>query len=257
VSVTTTEPQIAAPAPAMPFVGAARWRAACLLVTGAALQVVEFVCERPAKTTGARLDWWTAHPDRLGVSQAAGTLAIPFLIGAVLMMWRLARAQSPKLATIAASALMCAMVGLSAIHGLELAASMALKAGHRPAAATILDGTNVGLPGAVLFVLFLGGALLGTVTMDIALWRSRFVPRLAVVFAVAFIVFDFAIGWGVVSHTFALLSGIVLAWAVVTGYAREPKASKQAADIEPAPEAAGYSNTTRTVSATERKPSRA
>ncbi len=49
--------------------------------------------------------------------------------------------------------------------------------------------------------MFLGGAVLGTVTLAAAAWRSPLVPRIVPVFMLAFAVLDFAAGLGVVSHS--------------------------------------------------------
>ena len=95
--------------------------------------------------------------------------------------------------------------------------------GDVDAAELVLDATDLGLPGGVLFVLFLGGALLGTILVNIALWRSPAVPRLVVVFGVAFIVLDLIIGMGVAGHLAALAAGVILAWAILTGYSRVPR----------------------------------
>jgi len=117
--------------PAPVFTGRNRFVAAALVTVGAALQVVEFVLESAEHmSTRARLDWWTEHLDRLAWSQAAGLLAIPFLIGGFAVMVALSRRYSRRLAGVAAVALTMAMTGLAAIHGLELAARIVAEAGH-------------------------------------------------------------------------------------------------------------------------------
>jgi hypothetical protein len=201
----------------------ARWAAAVLVTVGAALQVVEFVLEPGTDDTASRLAWWAEHPDRLAWSQAAGLLAIPFLIGGVAVMVALTRRHSRRLAAAAAVALTSAMAGLAAVHGVEQAARMVAQAGHEDAALAILEGTEFGLAGAVVLVMFLVGALVGTVCIYIAMWRSPYVPRLAVVFGAGFVVMDILLGWGIVGHLAALASGLVLAWAVVTGHVRTPR----------------------------------
>ena len=221
------EPSTTTPTPV--FRGRARWAAAALVTVGAALQVVEFVLEPPKDTTRARLDWWLEHPHRRAGSQAAGLLAIPFLIGGFAVMVALTRRHSRRLAGVAAVALTLAMTGLAAIHGFELAARIAAEAGHTDAAATILDGDGVGIPGVVLFVMFLGGALVGTVSIYVAMWRSSYVPRLAVALGVSFVVLDLFVGMGRIGHLAALGSGLVLAWAVVSGYARSPRPDRSRA----------------------------
>lgn len=221
------EPTTTSPAPV--FTGRSRFVAAALVTVGAALQVLEFVLESAGhESTTARLAWWADHPDRLAWSQAAGLLAIPFLIGGFAVMVALTRKHSSKLAAVAAVALTCAMTGLAAIHGVELAARIAANAGHRDAALAILGGTGMGAPGIVLFVMFLGGALIGTLTVYAAMWRSPYVPKLVVVLGAAFVVLDLGAGLGIAGHVAALASGMVLAWAIVTGYVRTPRPKSDA-----------------------------
>lgn len=216
--------------PSPVFQGHSRWAAAALLTVGAALQVIEFVLEPAAQDSAeARLAWWLEHPDRLEWSQAAGLLAIPFLIGGFAVMVALTRRHSRRLAAVAAVALTMAMTGLAAIHGVELAARMVAQAGHTDAAVAILDGTGYGIPGIVLFVMFLGGALVGTVTIYVAMWRSPYVPRSAVALGAAFVVLDLGAGLGVIGHIAALASGLVLAWAVLSGQVRTPRPGRDRA----------------------------
>lgn len=210
----------ARPTTSHPFTGRARWAAAALLVTGAALQVIEFLLERSPNGNAARVAYWADHLTRIGLSESAGLLAVPFLIGGFAVSIALTRRRSPRLAWTAACALTCAMVGLAAVHGLEMTAYGLVRTGNTAAAIAALDSPDLGLPGPVLMTLFLGGAVLGTLTLAAAQWRSPLVPRVVPVFVVAFAVLDFAVGWGVVSHSVALLGNAILAWAVMTGYSR-------------------------------------
>jgi hypothetical protein len=82
------------------------------------------------------------------------------------------------------------MVGLGAAHGYELAAYGLTRSGDLAAATSALNGDSLGLPGAVFFVMFLGGAVLGTLALATAAWRSPLVPRIVVVFMLAFAVLD-------------------------------------------------------------------
>jgi hypothetical protein len=112
------------------------------------------------------------------------------------------------------------MVGLAAVHGAEMIAYGLVRTGNTAAAISALDSADMGLPGPVLLILFMGGAVLGTLTLAAAQWRSPFVPRVVPLFVLAFAILDFAVGWGVVSHSVALVGNAILAWAVVTGYSR-------------------------------------
>jgi hypothetical protein len=208
------------PATTYPISGRTRWAAAALLITGALLQVIEFLLERPAGTNAARIDYWSEHLTRIGLSESVGLVAVPILIGGFAVSIALTRGRSPKLAWAAACFLTCAMVGLAAVHGAEMIAYGLVRTGNTAAAISALDGADMGLPGPVLLVLFMGGAVLGTLTLAIAQWRSPFVPRVVPLFVLAFAILDFAVGWGVVSHSVALVGNAILAWAVVTGYSR-------------------------------------
>jgi hypothetical protein len=205
------------------FTGSTRWVAALLVTAGAALQVAEFLLEPSSGSTAERIAWWQANPDRIALAKAAGLLAVPFLIGQFLVMVSVTRRHSRRIAAAAAACLTAAMSGLAAIQGAELAALWALRAGHADAAVAVLDVSSPGIPGVMLFVLFFAGALLGTVLVNVALWRSPYVPRLVVVFGVGFIVLDLALGQGVAGHLSALAAGVVLAWALITGYVRTPR----------------------------------
>ena len=216
----------AAPDVRHPFTGTSRWIAAALVTVGALLQVVEFLFETPLDDNTARVAYWADHMSQIAASQAAGLLAIPFLIGGFGVMVALSRESSRRLAWTAAAFLTCAMVGLAAIHGLEMSAAALVRGGNPAAAVSVRNGDNVGAPGIVLFILFLGGAALGTLTIAAALWRSPLAPRIVPVLVLAFAVLDFAVGSPVVSHVVALVNGLILAWAVVTGYSRKPRAEK-------------------------------
>jgi len=206
-----------------PIQGRSRWVAAVLLTLGGLLQVVEFVLEPTAGTTDERIAWWADHPTRIGLSQAVGIVAIPFLIGGFWTMARLTRQHSRRLTAVAVALLTCGMVGLSIIHGVEMTANWLVQAGDTSGATTILDTTDPGAPGIATFILFLVGAMVGCVVLLVTLVRSAYVPRLAPVLMFGFIALDFALGSGVAGHLSALAAGVVLAWAVVTGYVRTPR----------------------------------
>jgi hypothetical protein len=212
--------------PTHPFAGRTRWVAAALLVTGALLQVVEFLLDKSGNDVPGYVDYWAHHLGAIGLSMSVGLAAVPFLIGSFAVMVALARVRSPRLAWTAGSFLACAMTGLAAVHGIEIAAYGLLRGGDHAAAVTVMEASDLGLPGIVFFVIFLGGVLLGVLTMSVALWRSPLVPRIAPVLLVAFLVLDLA-GWGVVSHVLGLAAGAVLAWAVVTGYSRKARTAGQ------------------------------
>jgi hypothetical protein len=168
----------------------------------------------------ARAASWTENQAIVGVAIAVGFLAIPFLIGGFAATAVLSVRDSRRLAWAAATLLTFAMAGLAAIHGVEMAAYWLVLAGDEAAAVTVLRGADIGLPGIVLLVTFLGCAMLGLLILAAAVWRSRFIPRIVAVLLLAFFVLDFALAQPVVSHLVSLAAFAVVAWAVVTGYER-------------------------------------
>jgi hypothetical protein len=211
----------------LPVRGRARWAAAALLTVGGALQVLEFALEPVTNGTSAeRVAWWADHSAQISVSQAAGILAIPFLIGGFLTMAKLTRQHTRRLTAVAVTLLTGGMVGLAVVHGVEMTANWLVQAGDTRSALKVLEMSEPGAAGIATFVLFVVGAMLGSLALLVALFRSPYVPRAACVLMLAFMVLDFVVGQGVAGHVAALASGTVLAWAVVTGYARAPRPSR-------------------------------
>jgi hypothetical protein len=204
------------------FAGTARWLAAVVLVAGPLLQAIEFLLESGSGDNAARVAFWAAHPARVGLSMACGLLAVPFLLGVNAILVALTQASSRRLAWLGGAFMAFGMVGLGAAHGYELAAYGLTQLGDQVMAAAVLNGDRLGLPGGVLFAMFLGGAALGTLALAVAAWRSPLVPRVVVVFMLAFAVLDFAVGQGVVSHLVNFVGFVILAVAVVAGYSRQP-----------------------------------
>lgn len=202
------------------FTGRSCWLAAGLLIIGPLLQAIEFTLEQAPDDNTQRVAAWVADPVRIELSMAAGLLAVPFLLATLGVMVALTFASSRRLASIAGALMSCAIVGLAAVHGYELAAFGLSSMGLTDAAVAVLAGDHLGVPGAVLFTLLLGGATLGTGCLAATVWRSPRVPRIAVGFMLAFAVFDVALGQGLVSHLLNLVGFAAIAFGVVTGYAR-------------------------------------
>ena len=206
------------------FTGAGKWFAAALLLFGSLLQMAEFLLVPANVEPAARVAYWASNLTRVGVSMTVGLLAVPLLIGGFAVLVALTRGRSPRLAWTAGSLMILAMVGLAAIGGAEQAAYWLTLGGDQQAAAKLLNAGDVGLPGAVLMVLFLGGAVLGSLTLAVAMWRSPYLPRIAAVGVVLFVVVDIAVGQPVIGHVISVIWSAISAWAVLTGYVRHPRA---------------------------------
>lgn len=204
-----------------PLTGLARWAAATVLIIGPVLQAIEFlIIPAPSADPNARVTMWSENLDAVGVSIAAGTLAIPFLIGGLAAMAALSMRDSRRLAWAAIALLTLGMGGLAAVHGVLVAAYGLQVGGDEGAAITVLSDGFRSLPGVVVVVMFFLGAALGILVLVAALWRSRFVPRVVPVLLLAFFVLDLLLSLGVIGHLVSLAASSVLAWAVITHYER-------------------------------------
>lgn len=205
-----------AASPAAQFTRAGRLAAAGTLVLGAGFQLAAFLTEKQHDETVDRLRWIADHPDRANLAKLFDVLAMPFLFGTVLVYVLLARRRSPRLAYAGGILLGCGMVGLTAAQGLETLEFKLAQDGRFDlrALAHLVDNLSTP-PGIAILILFIPGAFLGLVTLTVALWRSRAVPRGALALIPLFIVLDFALQKGVAGHAVALLGAAWIASAVV------------------------------------------
>jgi hypothetical protein len=223
---------IVTPRPAAPPAGplttrSRRWTTAGVLVTGAALQVVEFLLERAPDDPAQRVAWWVEHQDRTAAAMSCGLLAVPFLLWGFAAVLSLTVRESGRLSVAAGALLTLAMVGLAGVHGVEMTGFALAASGDTAAAVSVMAVTQPVAPLVVLLVIFLGGAVLGTLTLATAIWRSSALPRVAALGVVAFAVLDFAVSSSLVSHVVALANSGVLAWAVVSGRSQRGSGASQ------------------------------
>jgi hypothetical protein len=205
-----------AASPAAEFTWTGRLAAAGTLVLGAGFQLAAFLTEKQHDKTVDRLRWIADHPERANAAKLFDLLAMPFLFGTVLVYVLLARQRSPRLAYAGGILLGCGLVGLTATQGFEtlefkLAEDGALSS---RALAHLVDNISIA-PAAAMLILFVPGAFLGLLTMSVALWRSRAVPRGAVALLPVFILLDFALQMGALGHAVALLGACWIASAVL------------------------------------------
>ncbi|MFG2039896.1 hypothetical protein [Dactylosporangium sp. NPDC048998] len=173
--------------------------------------------------------YMTSHPALGGIGVTADILAVPFLLGSAVVWLLMARRASPKLAWIGAILLVLAFTAQAMIEGVETIAYSVAQS-DRIDHATFAEVSNQlpGLPGAVFMAMFFIGGSLGIVLAMVAVWRSRAVPRTAVVLPVAFQVVEMA---GVpFPATVLVLVGLV--WMAVA-VLRTPGRSVEAVPVTP------------------------
>lgn len=212
-----------AASPAVHFTPVGRIAAATTLVLGAAFQLAAFVTMPAFDETADRLRWIADHPDRAELSKVFDILAMPFLFGTVLVYVLLARVRTPRLAYAGGILLGCGMVGLTTLQGFEtLEFALATDGSYDlPTLAKTIDDISTA-PAIAMFVLFIPGAFFGILTTAVALWRSRAVPRGAVLLLPTFIVVDLFLQQGVAGHAIALIGATWIATAVLRARPAEP-----------------------------------
>lgn len=211
-----------------PLSPAARWTTAtraaaavCLFAAGILWLVAELIGF--GLDDVAELQFMADAPVLAGIGLTCDILAVPFLAGATLAWFALARPRSPKLALIGAIALAFGLSGQSVLNGVDFAAYQIMNSGHISAAAlsTALGANPVpSVPGLAFMITFEGGAAGGIILLMIAVWRSHTLPRTAVVLVIAFQVLSML----PVPFPGTVLAAVGMAWMAVH-ILRTPKAA--------------------------------
>jgi hypothetical protein len=217
--MTTMSGQVttsAAPAPTSPPTRPlSRWTVAAMLVGGATLQLIEEVIEPPFANDAARFDWMAAHTTTHAVDVIIGLLAIPLLIGGTLQLARRAW-RMPRLAQVGVAFSVVGFSTLAAVHGFEAAEVAFLDSGVSAATATAATTSLQPALAVPLLAMFLGTLTIGLPLLMVALWRSRSVPRGAILVVFVFMLVDFAgPDMAFPSHGFSFIAFVWMAVAIV------------------------------------------
>lgn len=178
--------------PAARWTLVARVAAAGTLVLAAGLQLA---ANSIGAQTGSTLDavrWVADHPDLANLASVSALLSVPFYLGTVLVYVLLSRRRSPRLAYTTGILLGCGFVGLSAVEGYE-ALAVALAQDGRfdlTALAEVVDQMS-SPSGIAMLLILIPFSFFGLLASTVALWRSRAVPRAAVLLIPAYILVDF------------------------------------------------------------------
>jgi hypothetical protein len=190
-----------------------------LLVLAPALEVLEQVLSPlSGRSTASDLAGIAARQGAFVASVLVGMVAtvlyVPAFLGLASRCLPVARAW----ARVAAAFAVLSMLGFMGIRTAQSVELQTVRSGvDRAAEARLVDGLSANPVGAVLLVMFLGGSVVGLVSLAVACWRAG-LPRPAVALLGAFPVLDLALpthAGTVVSHAVLL---VALAW-LATGLA--------------------------------------
>jgi multisubunit Na+/H+ antiporter MnhB subunit len=191
-------------------------RSACAatLLLGTGLQAASFPLLTAADLDG-HYEQVAASPGLADVSLVLNVLAMPFLVGGAAVYVYLGQRRSPRLAWTGGLLLASGLVLLATMMGREVITYALAQDGVLPPAevADLLRTVDT-VPAMVVQIVFLLGVALGLLLTAVALWRSRAVPRPAIVGLVAFLVVDIA-GRPVEAHLLAFLSAGWIAVSVL------------------------------------------
>jgi hypothetical protein len=205
-----------AASPAARFTSLGRLAAAGTLVVGATFQVLAFALIPNYDRTIDRLQWIADHDVQAQASKTFDLLAVPFLLGAVIVYVLLGRERSPRLAWTGGILLGLGMCGLMSVQGFETLEFALVHDGRFDLTqlADVVDNASTA-PVIAMGVLFLVGALLGILVTSASLWRSRAVPRAAAALLVVFVVVDVPLQEPLIAHVIALVGALWIASAIL------------------------------------------
>ena len=191
----------------------------CLIAAPLAETIEQVLSPLTGGTTADDLAAIAAAPGRFMASVLIGLLGTALLLPALLGLARRGSDRSPVLALLAAIAIGASSLGFAGVRmaqGFEYA--LARSGMPRADAAALFDAGTGTVVALALTVAFLGGTVVGTVLLAIALWRSHRVPIGALVLLLLFPLVDLALParpGPVISHLVLLASFIWIAIALL------------------------------------------
>ncbi|PPK92189.1 hypothetical protein CLV92_11651 [Kineococcus xinjiangensis] len=217
-----TEPAVAVRPPvAAEWSRGARTAAAGVLVAAPLLELVSGLLVSRSGDRAAWLVAVAADPGRPHLAAALALVALPLALGAVLVKVLLALRGSPRWAWTGAVLAAIGLIGHAVVVGMEMVEKAMVIGGLDPAA-VVVAGEQLSPPVLVAAVMFIPCSVLGIVALVVALWRSRSVPRGALLLILAMLVLDLGLGWAAAGSALLVVANAWIAVTVLRGGGARP-----------------------------------
>lgn len=184
-----------------------------LLVAAPLLEVLEQLLSPLAGTsTRADLAAIAGHQGAFVASLAVGVVATGLYVPAFLGLTGRCVSVAPMVARVAGFVAAASMICFEGVRTVQAVQLQLVRDGiPLGSAATLVDGVTGNAAGAVMLVVFLGGSVVGMVSLGAALWKKGF-PRAAVVAMVAFPFVDLLLPGSIGSIASHVLLLAALSW---------------------------------------------
>jgi hypothetical protein len=188
-----------------------------LLIAASLLELIETVLSPLANgSTSSEMGRIAAHQGQFAISVLCGMVAVLLFGPGFLGLANVCADTVPRLGRFAGWVAAISMTGFFGVRGIQAVQLATVRDGlDHATAGKIIDDAGTNPLGALVLILFLGGALAGTIALAVATWRAGF-PRVPAVLLGLFQLVDLAApshAGTILAHTLLL---IALVWFAYT-----------------------------------------
>ena len=164
------------------------------LVVGSTLNLAEALIGRfvgQGESVAASLEAWAERPTLAAIGLAVGTVAVPFLILALVAMAQLVRPRMPRLGATAMGLAFAGGLGFFGIHAVSVVDHAAVDQPDRGAMVALIESAQSSWLGLLIVLPFMLGLVGSVLLISVGYLRTRVVPVWIPVVLLLFLVLDF------------------------------------------------------------------
>jgi hypothetical protein len=194
-----------------------------LLVAASLLELTETLLSPLANaSTSAEMARIAAHQGQFTISVLCGMVAVLLFGPGFLGLANICASTVPRLGRFAGWVAAFSMTGFFGVRGIQAVQLATVRDGlDHATAGKVIDDAGTNPLGALVLVLFLGGALVGTIALAVATWRAG-LPRIPAVLLGLFQLVDLAApghAGTLLAHTLLL---VAFAWFALALWSHSP-----------------------------------